>query len=85
MTEATMTIAEKGISGVSGSGETRTICPECSHTRKKNSEKCLSVNITEGVWNCHHCGWKGSLSNGNGNGNHSNVTYYYCDEQGKVL
>ena len=22
---------------------------------------CLSVNIDEGVWHCHHCGWKGTL------------------------
>ena len=80
-----MTFADNQVFLGSVSGETRTTCPECSHTRKKNSEKCLSVNVTEGVWNCHHCGWKGSLSNGNGNGNHSNVTYYYCDEQGKVL
>lgn len=43
-------------------GEWRTLCPQCSHTRKKNSDRCLSVNVTEGVWYCHHCGWKGGLS-----------------------
>lgn len=44
------------------SGEVRTLCPRCSHNRhKKPREKCLSVNVSEGVWNCHHCGWSGAL------------------------
>ena len=85
MTEAT-TFADRGIYGVSGSGETRTTCPECSHTRKKKNDKCLSVNVTEGIWYCQHCEWAGSLSNGNGSdSSHANVTYNYCDENGKVL
>lgn len=51
-----------GITGVEGlSGEVRVICPECSHTRKKSSEKCLAVNTTESTWYCHHCGWSGAL------------------------
>ena len=49
-------------------GEGRTTCPECSSSRKKKNEKCLSVNIAEGVWTCHHCGWSGGLNNGNGSG-----------------
>ena len=49
-------------------GETRTTCPKCSSSRKKKNVKCLSVNITEEVWSCHHCGWSGSLNNGNENG-----------------
>jgi len=24
-------------------------------------DTCLSVNINEGIWNCHKCGWTGSL------------------------
>ena len=84
MTEATMTFADKGIHGVSGSGETRTTCPECSHTRKKKNDKCLSVNVAEGIWHCHHCEWAGSLGNGN-SFSHANITYEYCDERGKVL
>ncbi|NQV38204.1 MAG: toprim domain-containing protein [Candidatus Marinimicrobia bacterium] len=42
-------------------GQKTVLCPECSHTRKKQNEKCLSVNGDRGVWNCHHCGWTGSL------------------------
>jgi twinkle protein len=36
-------------------GETRTKCPHCSHTRHKTYEKCLAVNVDEGVARCHHC------------------------------
>lgn len=43
-------------------GEVRTICPECSHDRRKSTVKCLAVNVDEGAWFCHHCFWKGGLS-----------------------
>ncbi|MXV39362.1 toprim domain-containing protein [Flavobacteriaceae bacterium Ap0902] len=36
-------------------GENHTTCPECSHTRKKKQDKCLSFNLHEGVGFCHHC------------------------------
>ena len=42
-------------------GEVRTICPQCSPTRRKSTEKCLGVNIEKGIWNCNHCGWSGAL------------------------
>lgn len=45
-------------------GQTATTCPQCSSQRRKKSVKCLSVNADEGVWNCHHCGWSGSLKQG---------------------
>jgi twinkle protein len=46
-------------------------CPQCSGQRRKKHSKCLSVNINEGVWNCHHCGWSGSLGQGQfGNQSH---------------
>jgi twinkle protein len=44
--------------------EVPTLCPRCSHTRKKAKARCLSVNTVDGVWNCHHCGWAGSLKQG---------------------
>lgn len=51
-----------GIEGIEGaSGQVHTTCPECSHTRKKSSERCLSVNTIDGTWYCHHCGWSGGL------------------------
>jgi twinkle protein len=39
-------------------------CPECSHARIKSRVKCLSVNLEKGLWCCHHCGWVGSLKDG---------------------
>ena len=42
-------------------GQITTTCPQCSEDRKKKTDKCLSVNADEGVWNCHHCGWTGTL------------------------
>lgn len=51
---------------VSGTGEQDTICPQCSHTRKKKNDRCLSVNVDAGSWFCHHCSWSGGLGNGNG-------------------
>lgn len=50
---------------VTGSGQVATRCPQCAPQRKKHpNAKPLSVNIDEGVWKCHHCGWSGSLRQG---------------------
>lgn len=49
---------------VSASGNVKTICPACTpHNRKPahKNNKDLSVNIPQGVWNCHNCGWTGNL------------------------
>lgn len=46
------------------SGNIKTICPACTpHDRKpaNRNSKDLSVNIDEGIWNCHNCGWSGTL------------------------
>lgn len=43
------------------SGEIKTVCPSCSHTRKKRSYPCLNVNLDKGVYNCWHCGWSGGI------------------------
>ena len=44
-------------------GQIATLCPKCSHNRKAihQKDKCLSVNVDEGVWNCKNCGWTGTL------------------------
>lgn len=42
-------------------GEQKTKCPQCTPNRKKQHLKDLAVNISKGVWKCHHCGWSGSL------------------------
>jgi twinkle protein len=50
------------------SGQIKTLCPKCSHTRKKKNDPCLSVDISREVWQCHNvgCEWRGSLKNGKG-------------------
>lgn len=37
-------------------GATTWICPECSHERKKKTEKCMSVFWDTGLGKCNHCG-----------------------------
>jgi twinkle protein len=60
------TFKDYGITGTEGqTGQIHTICPECSHSRRKSGEKCLSVNIEEGTFFCHHCAWSGALKRGN--------------------
>lgn len=59
------TFADFGIRLPPGAhGEVDTTCPECSHTRRKKTARCLSVNTEKGTWLCHHCGWSGGLSEG---------------------
>lgn len=40
-------------------GDRKTLCPQCSATRKKKNDPCLSVNGETGMWHCHNCGWSG--------------------------
>jgi len=47
--------------------EVDTTCPRCSHARKNKRAKCLSVHVGKECWLCHHCGWKGSLKEGEQN------------------
>lgn len=42
-------------------GNVKVPCPKCSHTRKHKNDPCLSVLIEEGVYNCHNCGWSGTV------------------------
>lgn len=58
-----MSYAEHGITIPNGKykGEIATVCPQCSHTRKKKADKCLNINLDKGVWKCHHCDWSGGL------------------------
>jgi twinkle protein len=47
------------VSRAAGGPETKTTCPQCSHTRKKSTQKCLNVNLDDGVFHCWHCGFSG--------------------------
>jgi len=46
----------------SGRDQQRLSCPECTPHRKKQNLKDLAVSVSDGIWYCHHCGWKGSLN-----------------------
>lgn len=39
-------------------GSIKTTCPSCSPERKKKTDKCLSVDIDNGLAFCHHCSEK---------------------------
>ena len=41
---------------VTKNGENQMICPVCSHTRKKKTDKCFSFNLMKGAGRCNHCG-----------------------------
>ena len=59
-----MDLSEQGIKLKTNKiGNHKTVCPKCSHTRKKKSDPCLSVKLDPhggAVWKCHNCGWSGS-------------------------
>lgn len=42
-------------------GDSKLPCPKCGPTRQHPNDPSLSVNTIEGIWNCHNCGWKGTL------------------------
>jgi twinkle protein len=54
-------LEELGIMVKGNAGMTKTKCPKCSNERKKKSDPCLSVNLDKGLYNCHNCGWAGSV------------------------
>ena len=54
-------LQELGIELKRSSGYVKTTCPKCSHQRKKKSDQCLAVDIDQGLYNCHHCGWSGNV------------------------
>ncbi len=43
------------------SGKVKTYCPQCHETRRDKRDKSLSVDLDKGVWNCHYCGWGGTI------------------------
>lgn len=42
-------------------GKVKCFCPQCRNQRSNKRDKSLSVDLDKGVWNCHYCGWGGSL------------------------
>lgn len=60
-----MSFTDYGIQINQSGVEVRTICPQCSPSRKKHTDPCLAVNTVDGIWLCHHCGWAGGLKESN--------------------
>jgi len=51
-----------GIVPKSGRAEQKVVCPNCVKLGKTNiKETCLSINLIEGLYNCHKCGWSGRV------------------------
>ncbi len=46
---------------IDSTGQKYTTCPQCSESRKKSKDKCLSVDTDRQIWHCHHCQWSGML------------------------
>ena len=44
------------------SGKVKTFCHRCRGQRRDKRDKSLSVDLDKEVWNCHYCGWGGSLN-----------------------
>jgi twinkle protein len=58
------TFSQYGITLPNGArGNVKAVCPKCPPHKKasSNRDKDLSVNVEEGVWNCHRCNWSGYL------------------------
>lgn len=55
-------LSDLGIKLTRRHGLEKTLCPNCSNSRKNKKDKCLSVNITTGEYNCHNnCGFRGNV------------------------
>ena len=40
-------------------------CPNCKTIGKENyNDTCLSINLKDGLYNCHKCGWNGCVIKG---------------------
>lgn len=43
--------------------EQKVKCPNCVRVGKTNiKDTCLSINLESGLYNCHKCGWKGTVA-----------------------
>ena len=54
--------SDLGITLKARNSQQKTTCPNCVKIGKENyKDTCLSVNVENGVYNCHKCGWSGKL------------------------
>jgi twinkle protein len=68
MTTVRELLNERGIrlNAYRAGSDVKTLCPQCSHTRKKKTDPCLSVTIDPddngAVFRCHNCFWDGNVN-----------------------
>ena len=56
---------ELGIELKSNYTQQKCKCPNCKKIGKENfNDTCLSVNLQDGLYNCHKCGWNGFVIKG---------------------
>jgi twinkle protein len=55
-----------GITPKGNNVEQKVICPKCVQLGKTNwKDTCLSINIQQGLYNCHKCGYHGKINENN--------------------
>jgi len=51
-----------GVNPKGNRAEQKVVCPNCVKLGKTNiKDTCLSINILDGLYNCHKCGWSGRV------------------------
>lgn len=51
-----------GVNPKGNRNEQKVVCPNCIKLGKTNiKDTCLSINLTDGLYNCHKCGWSGKV------------------------
>lgn len=55
-------LIELGIECRNISGNQKVVCPFCSSSRKNKRDRSLSVDVVNGLYNCHHCSTAGSVA-----------------------
>ena len=65
MTDLGAALAEHGLhpKGLEP-GDSKMLCPRCSHARKKKTNPCLSLTIDDeggAVWHCYNCDWSANV------------------------
>jgi len=57
-----ITFSDLGIQLKSKQQQQKVACPNCVKLGKENyKDTCLSVNLKDGLYNCHKCGWNGKI------------------------
>jgi twinkle protein len=51
-----------GIEPKGGNAQQKVKCPKCKSLGKENwKDNCMSLNLSEGIFNCHKCGYSGTV------------------------